>query len=52
MGFWTKFDKDQMQKATIKELEAENAKLQADLARTRQILDRVVEALVDADEDI
>jgi len=41
-----------MLKATIKELESDNAKLQADLARTRQILDRVVDALVEDEEDI
>lgn len=50
MGFWPSYSEKRALSKKIKELESANAKLQSDLKRTREILDKIVMALVD-DED-
>ena len=50
VGFWPSYSEKRALSKKIKELESANAKLQSDLKRTREILDKIVMALVD-DED-
>tara|TARA_R110000751_G_scaffold4610_5_gene22360 strand:+ start:1338 stop:1487 length:150 start_codon:yes stop_codon:yes gene_type:complete len=49
VGFWSSLSENPL-KARIRELEGELNKAQSDLSRTRDVLDKVVRALVD-DED-